>query len=61
MYGIPVQGGKINKNKRGTDRYVDGVTLREPGVGTSVHSARRVRTEMSKEVSRLRKFAMSRL
>ena len=28
---------------------MDGVTLREPGVGTSVHTARAVRTEMSKE------------
>ena len=28
---------------------MDGVTLRESGVGTSVHTARAVRTEMSKE------------
>ena len=39
----------MKKNKRGSDGYVDGVTLPEPGVGTSVHTARAVRTEMSKE------------
>ena len=43
--------GKIKKNKRGSERYADGVTLREPRVGSSVRTARVVRTEMSKEVT----------
>ena len=37
------------ENKRGYDSYVDYVTLREPGVGTSVHTEPAVRTKMSKE------------
>ena len=49
MSGISVQGGRIKKNKRGSDRYVDGVTLREPEVGTSIRTARALRTEISKE------------
>ena len=49
MNRIPVQSGRIKKNKRGPERYVDGMTLREPGLRESVRSARAVRTEMSKE------------
>ena len=49
MSRIPVQGGRIKKNKRGSDHYVDGVTLCEPDVGSSVRIAHAVRTEMSKE------------
>ena len=49
MSALPVTDGRIKKNKRGLDRYVDGVNLREPGVETSVHTARAVRAEMSKE------------
>ena len=49
MSGFPIQGGRINNNKRGSDRYLDGFTLREPGVGTSVHTACAVRTESSNE------------
>ena len=44
-----MHNGRIKKKKRGSERYVDGVTLREPGVGSSVRTARAVRTEMSKE------------
>ena len=44
-----VQNGRIKKNKRGADHYVDGVTLREPEVGTNVDTERAVPTEMSKE------------
>ena len=39
----------VQAGRRGSDRYVDSVSLREPGVGTNVHTARAVRTEMSKE------------
>ena len=49
MSGLSVQAGRIKKNRRGSDRYVDGVTLCEPGVGTSVHTACAVQTEMPKE------------
>ena len=49
MTRIPGHSGRIKKNKRGSERYVDGVTLREPGIGSSVRTARVVRTEMSKE------------
>ena len=49
MSGIPVRDGRIKKNKRGCDRYVDGVTLSEPGVGENIRTARAVRIEMSKE------------
>ena len=49
MCGVSVQAGRIKKNKCGSDRYAEGVTLREPRVGTSVHTALGVRTEMSKE------------
>ena len=48
MSGLPVQAGRMKNNKRASDRYVDGVTLRELGVGTSVDTARAVRTKMSK-------------
>ena len=44
---IYVQGGRIKK--RGSDRFVDGFTPCEPGVGESVRTARAVRIEMSKE------------
>ena len=44
-----MQSGRIKKNKRGPERYFDGVTLREQGVGSSVRTARAVRTEMTKE------------
>ena len=37
------------KNKRGADRYVDGVTLRELEIRISIRTAGAVRTEMSKE------------
>ena len=49
MSGIPIQVGRIKKNKRGSDRYVDGDTLCEPPVGKSIRTARGVRTEMSKK------------
>ena len=49
MSAFPVQNGRIKKNKRGVDRYVNGVTLREPELRASVRTARAVRTEMSKE------------
>ena len=49
MSRIPAQGGRINKNKRGSDHYVDNVTLCESEVGSSVRTERAVRTEMSKE------------
>ena len=49
MTSIPVQGGRIEKNKRGYKRFVDGVTIREPEVRASVRIACAVRTEMSKE------------
>ena len=49
MTRISVHSGRIKKNKRGSERYVDGVALREPGVGSRVHTARALRTEMSKE------------
>lgn len=49
MSGIHVQPRRIKKNKRGSDRHVDGVTLRETEVGASVHNARAVRMQMSKE------------
>ena len=44
-----MQSEKIKKNKCGSGRHVDGVTLREPGVRSNVRTARAVRTEMSKE------------
>ena len=47
MNRIHVQGGRIKK--RGSDRYFDGVTLREPGVGEGIRIARAVRIGMSKE------------
>ena len=49
MTRIPVHSEKIKKNKCGSERHVDGLTLREPGVESSVRTARAVRTEMSKE------------
>ena len=49
MSGISVRGGRIKKNKRSSDRYVDSVALLKPGVRTSIHTARAVRTEMPKE------------
>ena len=49
MSGLSVQAGRIKKNECGSDRYFDGVTLREPGVETSVHTACAVGTEMSNE------------
>ena len=49
MSGIPVQDGRITKNKRGSDRYVDGMALCELGIGESIRTARVVRIEMSKE------------
>ena len=49
MSGLSIQAERIKKNKRDSDRYVDGVILRELGVGTSVHTVRAVRTGMSKE------------
>ena len=48
MSASPVQNGRINKKKRGADRYVDGVTQREPEFMVSVRIARAVRTKMSK-------------
>ena len=44
---IHVQGARIKK--RSSDRYVSGVTLCEPGVGESIHTASAVRIEISKE------------
>ena len=58
MNRIHVQGGRI-KN-RGSDRYVDGITLCEPDVGGSIRTARAVRIEMSKEEVQRRTFAMLR-
>ena len=49
MARLSIQAGRIKKNNRGSDRCVDDVTLREPGFGTNIHTARAVRTEMSKE------------
>ena len=49
IFGIPVQGGRINKNKRGSDCYVDGAALSEPSVGEPIRTASAVRIEMSKE------------
>ena len=49
MSVLSVQAGRIKKSKRDCDRYVDGVTLREPKVGTSIHNARAVPTKISKE------------
>ena len=49
MTKITAQSGRVEKNKRGSERYVDGVTLREPEVRAGVRTARAVRTEMSKE------------
>ena len=49
MNKIPVKDGRIKRNKRGLDRYVDGATLCEPGVGESIRTARAVRIEVSKE------------
>ena len=49
MDKILVQGGRIKKKKRSSDRSVDGVTLREPGFAASIRIAPAVRTEASKE------------
>ena len=49
MSALPVQNGRIKKNKGGVNRYVGDVTLHEPEFGVSVRTARAVRTEMSKE------------
>ena len=49
MSALPVRNGRIKKNKRSVDRYVDAVTLREPEFGVSVRTAPAIRTEMSKE------------
>ena len=49
MSGLSFQARKIKKNMSGPDRCTDGVTLHKQGVGASVHTARAVRTEISKE------------
>ena len=46
--GLSVQAGRIKKHKRGSDRYVDGVTLHAPVVGTNARTALAVRAEVPK-------------
>ena len=49
MSAIPVRGGRIKKNKRGSDRFIDYRTLCETGFGESIRIACAIRIEMSKE------------
>ena len=48
MSGLSFHTRKVKNNKSSSDRYNDGVTLGKHGVVASVHTARAVRTEMSK-------------
>ena len=61
MSRIPVRGWRIKKNRRGSDRYADGVTLREPGIGTSVPTLVRYEQKCQSKMSCLRTFATIRL
>ena len=49
MSGIPVQVGRIKKNKRCSDRYVDPVPMCPSENRANVRTARAVRIEMIKE------------